>query len=217
MQAVNHISTALLVTRAVPKVPLLAAIIAVQAVEYLWVMFNLLGIERTQIALPMRSVADVHLVHLPFSHSILGSLLVALITWLLYRRQPLVATALAIGALSHILLDLTVHARDIPIAPFMDGPLLGTGLYAHVPLAAFAVEATWGLFCWRVFRGSWSLLAVILGLNALSLPSYSVAIDGGEAMFGGNPMLFTWVIFAQILISSALVWWFARPKATDAR
>ena len=65
MQAINHAATALILKRKFPSAPLFGLILATEAVEYLWVGLNVIGIEKTIIDEDMHSVADVHLVHMP--------------------------------------------------------------------------------------------------------------------------------------------------------
>jgi membrane-bound metal-dependent hydrolase YbcI (DUF457 family) len=217
MQAINHAATALILKRKFPATPLFGLMVATEAVEFLWVGLNLLGFEKTEIADPMRSVADVHLVHMPFSHSLATSVgfAVAIGLFVLWRRRMnaiTIALALSLALFSHIVLDLVTHAPDIALIPFIDGQKYGTGLYSNWPLIALGVEAFWGVLCWRIYRGNWPLLGLILGLNLLSLPSYSVAIDGGESALAGNGSAFALMILGQILITIVLLWFFAKKK-----
>ena len=108
------------------------------------------------------------------------------------------------------MLDLVTHASDIAILPFVGGIKLGTGLYSNWPLLAFGIETLWGVMCWWVYRGSWPLLALILGFSIVSLPVYSVAIDVGESVLAGNDTVFVLLILAQMLGTSMMLWLFAR-------
>lgn len=215
MQAINHVATALILKKKFPTAPLVGLIVAVEAVEYLWVALNLLGIERTIIDADMTSVADIHLVHMPFSHSIASSVVIAALVGGVLRWRggtwggP-VAIAMAIGVMSHILLDLVVHARDIEIGPFMDLGKYGTGLYAAVPLAALTLEAAWGVLCWWIYRGSWMLLGLILLANASSIPFYSATLNTGEGALAGQSSAFAAMILVQMIVTSVLVWFLAR-------
>ena len=70
MFAVDHAATALLVKRRYPSVPMTPLLVSVQAMELAWVALNYLGIERTTTEATVRSVADIHLVYMPYSHSV---------------------------------------------------------------------------------------------------------------------------------------------------
>ena len=68
MFAVDHSATALLIKRRFPSVPMTPLLVSVQAMELAWVALNYLGIERTTTSATVRSVADIHLAHIPYSH-----------------------------------------------------------------------------------------------------------------------------------------------------
>jgi hypothetical protein len=38
--------------------------------------------------------------------------------------------------ISHLVLDLITHSKDIAVAPFIKGPKFGLGLYAKYPIVA---------------------------------------------------------------------------------
>ncbi|MCP4380598.1 MAG: hypothetical protein GY798_04120 [Hyphomicrobiales bacterium] len=216
MQAINHAATALVLKRKFPSAPLFGLILATEAVEYLWVGLNVIGIEHTIINEEMRSVADVHLVHMPFSHSIATSALIAVlvglfVVWRGGRAATAAALAISLGVLSHVVLDVSVHAPDIAIAPFLGGRY-GTGLYSNLPLQALALETLWGVVCWWIYRGGWRLLGLMLVLGVASIPLYSVAISVGESLLGGQSTVFALVILVQMITTSGLVWLFARDK-----
>lgn len=214
MQAINHAATALVLKRKFPSAPLFGLILATEAVEYLWVGLNVIGVEQTVIDQEMRSVADVHLVHMPFSHSIITSVLIAalaglVVLWRGGKAMSAVSLAISLGVFSHVVLDLAVHAPDIAFAPFVDGKY-GTGLYADLPLPALALESLWGVLCWWIYRGSWKLLGLIVALGVASIPLYSAAINVGESVLGGQSTVFAIVILVQMIATSGLVWLFAR-------
>lgn len=217
MQAINHVATALILKKKFATTPLFGLILAVEAVEYVWVGLNLIGIEQTIIDKDMRSIADVHLVHMPFSHSIVTSLILGVsvglfILWRGGRAASALALAIALGIVSHVLLDMLVHAPDIALAPFFGGEKYGTGLYANLPPLALAVETFWGVFCWWVYRGNWKLLGLMAILGITSIPFYSTIINTGEAALGGQSTTFALVILGQMLATSCLVWLLAGER-----
>lgn len=222
MQAIEHAATALILKRKFPASPLFGLLVATEAVEFLWVGLNLTGVEFTEIDSPMRSVADIHLAHMPFSHSIATSAAFAIliggfVLWKGGAKAGSIALALALAVFSHIVLDLATHAPDIALAPFLDGAKYGTGLYANWPLAALGVETLWGILCWRIYRGGKALLGLILVANALSLPTYSIMLDGGEAALAGNDQAFALLILGQMIVTIGLLWLFARKRGEGWR
>src|SRR5206468_6634871 len=109
MFAVDHAATALLIKRRYPSVPLAPILISVQAMELAWVAFNYLGIERTTTEATVRSVADIHLAYMPYSHSVGTALVAALAAWLIIENgfgRAVLGRAVGLGIMSHLILDL---------------------------------------------------------------------------------------------------------------
>jgi hypothetical protein len=81
MFAINHAATALLLKRSSPQTPLVLLLLSVQAMEFAWVILNYLGIERTTTDSVVRYVRDIHLAHMPFSHSVITVSGAAILVW----------------------------------------------------------------------------------------------------------------------------------------
>ena len=215
MFAINHAATALLVKRKFPDAPTVWLLISVQLMELFWVIFNYFGLEKTTTEKIVKSVSDIHLVFMPFSHSILSALLLAVSGYLAAFKisgKRVVGLAVGIGIASHLVLDLITHAPDIVLAPGIDEPKFGLGLYGTAPFLAFVIEILYGAFCWWVYKGGKALLAVILLFNLGNLSMLSSAVPGPEEQFAGHPMLIVTVIAAQIAITLTLVGIFSRSS-----
>jgi membrane-bound metal-dependent hydrolase YbcI (DUF457 family) len=218
MFAVDHAATALLIKRRFPSVPLTPLLLSVQAMELAWVGFNYLGIERTTTDTPVRSVADIHLTYMPFSHSVATAAGAALLAWIVIERgfgRPLLARAIGIGIFSHLVLDVLTHARDIALWPGSRLPALGMGLYDRAPMWGFALEMAYGVLCWGVFRGRRPLLAMIGLGNLANITLFSAAIPGPEQYLAGHPLMLVTLIAVQIVVTLVLVDVLARRRATD--
>ena len=130
MFAIDHAATALLIKRRFP-VPMVPILISVQAMELAWVALNYLGVERTTTASTVRSITDIHLAYMPYSHSVGTAFVASLAAWLViekgFRRASL-GRAVGIGIASHLILDLLTHGRDIVLWPGLSSPKLGLGL-----------------------------------------------------------------------------------------
>jgi membrane-bound metal-dependent hydrolase YbcI (DUF457 family) len=208
MFAVDHAMTALLVRRRYPAVPIAPVLISVQAMELAWVGLNYAGIERTTTEPTVRSVADIHLAYMPYSHSVATAIGGALLAWLVIEKalgRPLLGRAVGIGVVSHLILDIVTHAHDIVLWPGLPSPALGLGLYANAPMAAFVLEMVYGVFCWRASRGGAALLVFAVFGNLANLPLLSVGIAGPEGNLAGRPTLVVSVIFVQIVVTLVLV------------
>ena len=220
MFAVDHAATALLLKRRFPSVPFPPLLISVQAMELAWVVFNFLGIERTTTEPVVRSVADIHLAVMPFSHSVATACGAAVLAWVVLEfalGRPALGRAVGLGIVSHLVLDLLTHAHDIVLWPGSAAPRLGLGLYDAAPIAAFFVEMAYGVFCWRIYRGGRGLLALIVLGNLANLSLLSAAIPGPEALLAGRPLLVVSLIAAQIVVTLVLTGVLARRPAPAAR
>lgn len=213
MFAVDHAATALLIKRRFPSVSLTPMLLSVQAMELAWVGFNYLGIERTTTARAVRSVADIHLAYMPYSHSVATAVGAALLAWLIIEKgfgRALLGRAVGLGIVSHLVLDLATHGHDIVLWPGLAAPRLGLGLYAVAPMVAFLVELIYGTVCWYVYRGGRGLLALITIGNLANLSIFSPGIPGPEQYLAGRPLLLVTFIFVQIVVSLVLVGILAR-------
>lgn len=209
MHAANHAVTALAIKKTFPSAPLVPLLLSVQVAELMWVGFHLVGWERTELVTPFNSVADVHFLHMPWSHSIFAGVMLALLFGAMGAalwKKWVVAGALALGAASHVALDVLIHAPDIAIAPMIDLPRIGLGPYGSAPVLAFVIEIAFGLVVWRFVRGGWGLLAFIAIFNAMALTSYMPMLHGSEAQFAGDTRAFVWFIFAQIALTLPLTY-----------
>jgi membrane-bound metal-dependent hydrolase YbcI (DUF457 family) len=213
--AINHAAAALLVKRRYPDVPLVPILIAVQAMELLWVVLNYAGVERTTTEPVVRYVGDIHLTDMPFSHSVATMLGAAALAWAIgaIAGRPRLGAAVALGVASHLVLDLATHDRDIALAPFLNGPAYGTQLYGRFPLGAFLLELGFGVLCWWVYRGGVALLALIVGFNVANLSLFFPALPGLERLLANRSTLLTTMILVQILVTLWAVWWGARRNA----
>jgi hypothetical protein len=219
MFAINHAATSLVLKKHFDDVSMPWLLGSVQAVEIGWVVLNLLGIERTTTEETVRYVGDIHLAHMPYSHSVGTTVGLALLAFVIFAAlgKRRLGAAVGLGIASHLALDLLTHAPDIAILPFVEGPMLGLGLYGAAPLAGFAFELLFGVFCWWYFGGNRRLLAAIVGFNAANFTMFSTAIVGIEGALAGHPSIIATVIGVQIVVTLFVVGWFAREEESDER
>ena len=204
MFAIDHAATALVVKRRYPSVMMAPLLVSVQAMELAWVALNYLGIERTTTEATVRSVADIHLVYMPYSHSVGTAVGAAVLVWLIVEKgfgRAALGRAIGLGIVSHLILDLAVHGHDIALWPGRATPKLGSGLYDAAPFAAFIVEMIYGVFCWYVYRGGIGLLTLICLGNLANLSFFSPALPGPEQYLAGRPLLAVTLVFVQIVVT----------------
>ena len=218
MFAVDHAATALLIKRRFPAAHIAPILVAVQAMELCWVALNYLGVERTTTGPTVRSVADLHLAYMPYSHSVGVAIGAAILAWLVIELglgRKALGRAVGIGIASHLVLDLVTHAHDIALWPGLSSPKLGLGLYDAAPFAAFLLEMAYGIACWKIYDGGLGLLAVIVVGNLANLSLLSAAIPGPEALLAGRPLLVVSFVFFQIIVTLVLVGLLSRRRGAE--
>ena len=116
--------------------------LAVQFVDILFFPLVLLGIERLNIVENFTQSTHFELEYMPFTHSLLASILwagtaYALFRWIIVKKKS-AALIVALAVFSHWLFDLIVHTPDLPL--WSDASLkLGFGLW-NSAIATFALE-----------------------------------------------------------------------------
>ncbi len=141
----SHFAVALASKKAAPKVSLGTLIIAAQFLDLLWPALVLLGVEHVRIAPGDTATTPLDFYDYPISHSLLTVCIYAVLLGgvVLWRKKGMTgAIVVALGVVSHWVLDVISHRPDMPLAPGAS-PLLGLGLWNSVP-ATVIVE--FGLF-----------------------------------------------------------------------
>ncbi len=203
--AISHASAALALKKKFPRVGIWPLLISVQLVELLWIVFIYLGIEH------FRATPDaIHLDFLPYSHSVGTGLLLAGLVWAMAKsvHRSNIGAAIALGILSHIVLDIIHHEPNITLLPIMWGPRLGLNLQGY-PLFDFVVELAFCIVCWKIFGGSRGLLIGIIIFNVIDIP-LMFPWPGSLTPIVEHPMLLPTLILIQVVSSWILVWWLSQ-------
>ena len=133
---VGHYAPALLIRRIAPRVPLWKLFLACQGTDLLFWSLVPLGIERMQVDPSREGFLQLQLEWMPWSHSLLATLCWAGLTAAVFWRKG--GRWLGLAVASHWLMDLFVHAHDLPLAAG-DGIRVGLGLWDH-PLLSNGLE-----------------------------------------------------------------------------
>ena len=140
---VGHLGLAFAAKRAAPSLNLGWTMAAVSALDLLWPVFVLNGVEDATIRVGATAYMPVVFDSYPWSHSLATSVIWGLIlagiarTLMPDRRVSLLLIALVV---SHWVLDFVSHAPDMPLWPGVS-PHYGLGLWNSIPLT-FLVEGT---------------------------------------------------------------------------
>ena len=119
--------------------------LAVQLPDILWSIFFLLGVEKARILPRGTAVTAVDLHYIPYSHSLLATLVWAAVVYALFRFLPIgagtrrgaVALIMGLGVLSHFVLDIVVES-NLPL--YGDAAKIGLGLSTSAAIA-YTLEA----------------------------------------------------------------------------
>lgn len=144
---VGHYAASLALKRADKKTSLGILFLAVQFVDILFFPLVLLGVERFRVIENYTESTHFALEYMPYTHSLVGSIILAGIVYVLFRlfshrdRASRRRTALivALAVLSHWFFDLVVHTPDLPLAND-SSTKVGLGLWNNA-IATYTLEA----------------------------------------------------------------------------
>lgn len=187
---IGHFAAAFASKRVAPEASLGTLFLASQLPDLVWPTLVAFGIETVRIDPGNTAFTPLHFVSYPWSHSLVSSVLWALLVggvyWLM-RRSARGALTLGALVLSHWILDVVTHRPDLPVT--LSGEhRVGLGLWNHVGATLLiesmllAVGVTLYLTAIRPPSRSkkiifWLLVAFLLGVyaaNVLGPPPPSV-------------------------------------------
>ena len=177
---VGHYSVSLVARRSSVDLPLWIWFIAVQWLDFAFMVFVLLGIEKVRIVPGFTEANPLDLYYLPYSHGLLGATVTsAIFAGLVLAIFPAARSAVGFGLLwlasfSHWLLDLVMHTPDLPI---IAGPTkVGLGLWNHLAISLSLEILLLVLAAWFFARSAdrpvrvrvWILVGVMVVLQVYS-------------------------------------------------
>ena len=156
---VGHLAVAFAAKRAAPSLNLGWLMAGVTALDLVWPLLVIAGIERVRVAPGATAFTPLIFDSYPWSHSLLMSAVWGLALAGLARSRPIPSSAswLLVGlVVSHWVLDFASHAPDMPLWPG-PSPRFGLGLWNSIA-ATFLVEgAMWvaGLVAYLRMPRAW--------------------------------------------------------------
>lgn len=206
---IGHFAPALIVATHPKAEDLGTLFIAAQFVDIGFALLLIPGIEAMRIVPGISAMNPMDLYHMPYTHSLLGTILWAAtfgtLVWLVTKRK-VAAVGAALVVASHWFIDLLVHIPDLTL--FGAPPKLGLGLWNH-PAVAMPLEIlliTGALLYYaartRSSTGGNGRLWVLAGLLA-----FAQAVD----WFGPTQPVYSLAIpatmlFAYVLLAGAAFW-----------
>jgi membrane-bound metal-dependent hydrolase YbcI (DUF457 family) len=196
----GHYAVALAAKRAAPRTSLGTLFLSVQLADMLWPVFLLTGWERVRIVPNPDPFLNFVFDTYPISHSLLTLVAWGVVFALLYRMRTGYARGaivVALGVVSHWVLDVVVHRPDMPLYP--GGPKLGLGLWNSVT-GTVVIEGLMLLASLRIYLGTtrardgvgrygfFALLVVVTLSYVASIfsppPPSTLALSIGGIVFG---------------------------------
>jgi hypothetical protein len=210
---IGHWAPALAAAAVSKREPRLVTLfVAAQLVDWAFFALLLTGVERMRVVPGITAMNPMDLYHMPWTHSLLGSLAFAAGFALLVRLATRdTGFALLAGAVvaSHWLLDLLVHRPDLTIAGAP--PKLGLGLWNH-PWVEIPLELglTYGALAFYLSRTRGPALpAVVLGVVLALLQAVNWFGPVAEAVTPGTSVL----AFFAYGLATLCAWWLGRTRS----
>jgi hypothetical protein len=131
----GHFGVAFAAKRVAPRTSLGAFTFAAQFADELWPILLMLGVEQVRIIRDLPGSLGLEFTYYPFSHSLLLSIVWGILlggAYYLLRRDVRGASVVGLLVVSHWLLDLPMHVRDLPLWPGASSPKVGWGLWHSI-------------------------------------------------------------------------------------
>lgn len=141
---VGHLAVAFAAKRAAPATNLGWLMAGVIALDLIWPIFVLAGLERVRVVQGATAFTPLVFDSYPWSHSLVMAVLWGIVFAALGRWCRIAAAAPLLVALvvSHWVLDFVSHAPDMPLWPGTS-PRLGLGLWNSIALTLIVEGTIW--------------------------------------------------------------------------
>ena len=141
---VGHLAVALVAKRAAPTVNLGWLTAGVTALDLIWPVFVLAGIEHVRVVQGATAFTPLIFDSYPWSHSLVMAVVWGLALVAVARSRRVIAPAwlLVVLVVSHWVLDVASHAPDLPLWPG-SSPRFGLGLWNSIPLTLLIEGTLW--------------------------------------------------------------------------
>lgn len=138
---IGHFGVGFGAKKIISKPSLGTIFLASQFIDLIWPLFLMLGIEQVKIDPGNTVVTPLNFINYPFSHSLIGVLIWAILfggVYFIIKKDLKVAVWLGVLVCSHWILDLLTHRPDLPLL-FNNETMVGLGLWNSL-IATILVE-----------------------------------------------------------------------------
>jgi len=164
---IGHYGVAYIVKKKASDIPLWLLFASVQLLDIIAFTLVLLGIEKASYV-PNINPFFRNLLDLPYSHSLIGAVLLSTIVFIIFwvKKKRTWAWILGLCVLSHWVIDLIVHTPDLTI--FFGSGKVGLGLW-HYPILTFIIEIAFVLIGLLLLKKNiYSYLSLVLMVGAFT-------------------------------------------------
>jgi uncharacterized membrane protein len=141
---IGHFGVGFAAKKFTKKTSLGTLFLASQFIDLLWPFFVIFGIETVAIDIGNTAFTPLDFIYYPFSHSLVGVVIWALLFGVVYyllKKDLKTSLILGILVLSHWILDFITHRPDLPLLLGSDSLLVGLGLWNSI-IATVTIEST---------------------------------------------------------------------------
>jgi len=147
---IGHFALGFALKRAAPRANLGWLIASVSFLDLVWPIFVLTDIERVEVDQGNTVFTPLDFVFYPYSHSLAAALIWSVIfaaVYLVFSKYKTGSVVMAVGVLSHWILDAIVHRPDLPLYPGSERKV-GFGVWDSFPATLVIEIAMFGLGVW---------------------------------------------------------------------
>jgi hypothetical protein len=207
---IGHYGVAYIVKNKASDIPLWLLFTSVQLLDIIAFTLVLLCIEKASYT-PNDNPFFRNYLDLPYSHSLIGALLISAIVFIIFRvmKKRTWAWILGLCVLSHWVIDLIVHTPDLSI--FFGSAKVGLGLW-HFPILTCIVEIVFVLSGWLLLKKNiYSYLLLVLMIGAFT----GMVFAGEPKIFKENYALRTSIVLIANLLFIFIAFLWDRTGKSD--
>lgn len=201
---IGHLAGAEILHTLVPSVPAWIPLVGVGFPDLLWGVTAFAGIEKVRVGeSPLQK--DIDFVSYPISHSLVLTNLIACVPALAfgYWFGWQAALVFLLASISHWLLDVIVHLRDLPVLGFGRDVKVGLGLWRW-SRTAFVVEYLIVVAATLLFEpvGAWLWILVVAAVfHLVNINSFFGFIRPNPIRDARGYAALVWVGFAAMVVA----------------
>lgn len=210
---IGHFAVGFASKKLAPKTSLATLIAAPLFLDILWPIFIAIGLEHVRIVPGITPMTPLDLYDMPWSHSLVMSLVWSALyggAYFAVKKDRTAGIVLAFGVFSHFILDLVTHRPDMPLWP--GGPKYGFGLWYSMP-ATISIEGAMFVASIAIYARTTKAKNMKGSIGLWTFVAFLVASYLGS-IFGPPPPTVNALAITAMVANVLLLWawWFDRNR-----